>query len=1289
MAWFDDVIREIVWKAIRDSANAVGEWTEQQAEAYLAGLTVGQEISSNPTIRVLGVDDAYVTMLVRGRKSIGPVSPFLRLEARVSKDVNVTSEGPLSQVDIVDLVGDLLVEKEKVVRGAIALGYLDGAWLGRGMLKILPAGFGLDIFLGGLDKRGFMIGLDLDLPAPVPLGTSGLGLKGIGGDFAYNFVPRLESPPGTPVLEPTAADYVAWARNDAVDRWRPGPLADTAVGVAIRADLVTAMDNGWTLTLEPIGMAVLVPGPVFVVGGAGKLLKQNSVRAEGYLAIDIASASIALGLSVAVRVPAVGQPMLVEGTGALNAFFSFEDPGSWYLRLGTKPSPVSIRVLRHPAFWTATGYLTFDAEQVLFGVGLAVDQSWKAWIVQLKAKASINADALVGWDPLQLRVGVRLVGELGLKVWKIGLALKLWAEAVADIPDPTRLRFAIGYEIDLPWPVPDVSGSTDLVLGDDPSAPTLGSPLLAGASGSMRVAALQTITGRQWELATGSLPQVWPDVELVVPFARPVTDATSTVVGDPVPPENAGGYSVTNRLETLELRDLVHDTVVPDVRAVWAAAPGGTTARLHVLARDPYAWLLPHDATHGFSYTTPSLWYEQRFGLGPEAAFTAQRRFGSVLIDPLGSADLVDDFAPDITTRVLRSGRFQLAFRHSDGTPVEVDRVSLLILSSRDTPGKLHVDGAQDVDFGHLRHVTGELHLFEVGFTFAARSTFDVDPGDEALLLVAVRYRVAAGAVTATGTTTLLKTGRYRLTLTGRTEATKPDPDYPDAAPVDWGLVHDFEVVHPDTTRPYTIAAAPGDARGFGTERDEWHPAAAGAGFPGYRDYAVGARTKVNYLDQIFSKLELKVVSDGGAFTVELLVPAPNAAGDSTALPESSGWVAAGGGAIGPDDELVGAVPLPNDPGPADVEVTVVRPDGSRHVLDRWPCVISRFRNFKEHLAWSGTCITTAYGPSGPASLAACAIPGESFRRPTSYERVKGSRYGLDLQVELRNARVIDLGDIYSPLRPRPEELSSVPAGWSLPFGLGELVAPKSPTWARRALQFALRSNARFSLSPTRVEGFTAPVTSTIVEAIVDSEGRPYALLLRTPEPLDWRRVTATMRVAHTEQGAGEACPTGYANRHPLHLSVTLLPTPDASGALVVGSFAGTPTRLPRGVVDLTLTFDPAADGLVRLRPLPAVGATPEIVTLRFVQPSGASWPLPQDGVTLPAGFLEWLREQWQLDLEKEIEHWRQVKVPRQPHWPWPPPAPGSSWLALEQPEREVVADVAAQEQHETEETER
>lgn len=1273
MAWFDDIVREIVWKAIRDSANAIGAWTEQQAEAFLAGLTPGRELSKNPAITVVGADDQWVALLVRGRQPIGPLAPLLRMEVRVSKNVNITSEGPLSDVELDDVVGDLVVEKENLFRGAIALGYLDGAWLGRGGLKILPAGFGLDIALGGLDERGFMIGLDLDLPAAVPLGTSGLGLKGIGGDFAYNFVPRLEDPPGVPVAAPTAAHYVSWAKNSDIDRWRPGPLDETAVGVAIRADLVTSLDNGFTLTLEPVGMALLGPGPVFIVGGAGKLLKQNSVKAEGYLAIDIASASIALGLDVSVRVPAVGQPMLVEAKGALNAFFSFDDPSAWYLRLGTQASPVSVRVLRHPAFWTATGYLALDNDQVLFGVGLAVDRSWTVSVVKLTAKAAINADALVGWDPIQLRLGVKLAGELGLKVWKIGCALKLYAQAIADIPDPTRLKFEVGYTIDLPWPIPDISGKADLVLGDDPQAPELHSPLLAGAGATQRVAALQTITGRQWELHDGAsaLPEVWPDIELVVPFARPVTDATGAVVGDPVPSEDAGGYTVTNRLETLELRDLVHDTVVPDVKAVWAAAPGGTTARLHVLARDPYSWLLPHDSTHGFAGTTPPYWYEQRFGFGPEMSFTNARRFGQVLVDPTGTAKLLDDFAPAIATRVLRGDRFQLAFRQPDDAVIEVDRVALLILSERDVFEKVVINGATETIVTHLGEVVGDVHLFELSFTFPdGRSTFDVQAGHDALLVVAVRYRVAAGLIVATGTTTVLEPGRYRLTLTGRTEATKPDPDYPDAAPVDWGLTHDFEVVHPDTTRPYTLAAAPGDARAFGAERDSWHPTAAGAGFPGYRDYAVTVRTRVNYLDKIFDRLEVKVTTDGGLSTTELLVPTPNPANESTALAETSGWVAAGGGSIGPDDELAGTVALPDDPGAADVEVTVIRPDGGRHTLDRWPCVISGFRRFRDHLAWDGTCIETTYGAAGPAAVTACPVPNMPYRRRTPWERVTRVHHRGRVLTQLTDV-FVDFGDlVVDDGDPYPDELGHVPGGWALPAELAELVTPESPTWSRRALLFALRSGARFSLSPLRLDGFTAPVPATTVEAIVDSSGRPYALLLRTPEPLDWRRVSATMRVQHTAHDGGASCPTGYTKRRPLALDVQLLPTPDASAALLVGVFAGVATRLPRGVIDLTLTFDPAAPGLARLRPLPSVGATPEVVTLRFVQPSGATWPQPDDGVVFPAGFLEWLRAQHAIDLEYELARWRRTRRPIPIPRPEPDPFRALGARALEETDR-------------------
>ena len=53
-----------------------------------------------------------------------------------------------------------------------------------------------------------------------------MGLKGIAGDFAYNFVPNL----GKPREQANAADYVAWAQTDpkSLTRWTPGPLNTTS-----------------------------------------------------------------------------------------------------------------------------------------------------------------------------------------------------------------------------------------------------------------------------------------------------------------------------------------------------------------------------------------------------------------------------------------------------------------------------------------------------------------------------------------------------------------------------------------------------------------------------------------------------------------------------------------------------------------------------------------------------------------------------------------------------------------------------------------------------------------------------------------------------------------------------------------------------------------------------------------------------------------------------------------------------------------------------------------------------
>jgi hypothetical protein len=86
--------------------------------------------------------------------------------------------------------------------------------------------------------------------------------------------------------------------------------------------------------------------------------------------------------------------------------------------------------------------------------------------------------------------------------------------------------------------------------------------------------------------------------------------------------------------------------------------------------------------------------------------------------------------------------------------------------------------------------------------------------------------------------------------------------------------------------------------------------------------------------------------------------------------------------------------------------------------------------------------------------------------------------------------------------------------------------------------------------------------------------------------------------------------------------------------------------RLPRGEFELRFTFDHAIGGLPKLRPSAAVGRTPEIVTLRFIQPFGQDWPPPSAGVFIPNDLIQLLLDDWKLIRESGWMHYATANVP-------------------------------------------
>jgi len=487
--WFADLVKDIVWKGVEDALGDLDGLAAPEIEKQLAKLSVGDELSASPLVAVVSKKGGIITFLVRGRFNLfgGAVAPFMRIQVRISLKPPFEIQG----WDTV--VGDLLIEKADLFTAQLAFGYDDGVWLGRGAFKFIPGGFGLDLLLGGIDEDGLAVAIEVDLPSPIPLGSSGLVLTGVGGSFAYNFVPSLGSAKKSG--EPwDVTDYVKWAGQDpeGADLWgaKEDDDEEITVGVGLRADLGDLATLGWLLSLQPIGLAILSPGPLFILGGPGNLLNRESIALEGNVAVDIGSKTMALGLSLdASEPPKDGNLKFLEADGSLDAFFSWERPSEWYARFGTTSSPVNAKLLDalgadvflmlgRGAVPNTDGTMRDGA---FFGVGIAWGKEWDAGIVYAVARIGADAALAVGWNPLIFGGSFAIYGELGLTVWdEFGLKVVLQTDLTGYLAQPTMLKGQVNWDLDLPWPIPDVGGKIGYTIGESGGPPVLKPPLLVG-----------------------------------------------------------------------------------------------------------------------------------------------------------------------------------------------------------------------------------------------------------------------------------------------------------------------------------------------------------------------------------------------------------------------------------------------------------------------------------------------------------------------------------------------------------------------------------------------------------------------------------------------------------------------------------------------------------------------------------------------------------------------------------------------------------------------------------------
>jgi hypothetical protein len=341
------------------------------------------------------------------------------------------------------------------------------------------------------DATAFYLGLEVDFPTPIILGSTGLGLFGLFGLFGMHFAMQETAPvPGDAVgpdlrwlMASGGAPYKL--DNNGVTLWAP-KLDNWAFGVGV----VLGTVDGFLLNLRGAFILTL-PGPRIIITVNLKIIAElPDVSADGMdsanldvgiigiLDIDFGAGQITLGVMINLAISSLIQIQI-----PIQVFFDWNQPANWHVWIGTIQTPASANILnivRGGGYFMIGGQaitpfppgssLTLPGTAVALGIFASI--LWGSESVGIYLKVAASANFGVSFSPTLFIVGnVHLEGELRLIIVSIGAT----GDFLVKAPDPLYLNVHVCGSISFFFF--DISACVDFSIGND-SAPSPPPPLI-------------------------------------------------------------------------------------------------------------------------------------------------------------------------------------------------------------------------------------------------------------------------------------------------------------------------------------------------------------------------------------------------------------------------------------------------------------------------------------------------------------------------------------------------------------------------------------------------------------------------------------------------------------------------------------------------------------------------------------------------------------------------------------------------------------------------------------------
>jgi hypothetical protein len=386
----------------------------------------------------------------------------------------------------------------------------------------------------------FALYIAVQLPAGIPLWSTGLGLFGLAGLLAIQMAPNKGAAPNA--LHPDSRENEEWFENadgspgwfkrpeigvtDLASKWDPLPGA-FALGGGVT--IGTVVDNGFTFSGSFL-LAITFPGPVIFLEGKANLLKERSKLTDDPLfralvVLDFRAGNFLVGLMAQYKIADQGE--LIDIAGSAEAFFDFCDPTRWHLYLGVK-DPKSRRI-RAQIFrlFEADAYFMLDASRLQLGAWVGYNKRFSFGPLSVVLQAWIEGGAAVSWNPVHFHGELWLHGTAQLRAFGFGAGPTIDARITTDVFKPYHLVGEFSVGISLPWPLEDIEQDITLEWGPAKTEPELPRPLQEIAIEHFKTTASWPLPKQTRALSAGppaNAPVVPLDARPHITFGRPVND---------------------------------------------------------------------------------------------------------------------------------------------------------------------------------------------------------------------------------------------------------------------------------------------------------------------------------------------------------------------------------------------------------------------------------------------------------------------------------------------------------------------------------------------------------------------------------------------------------------------------------------------------------------------------------------------------------------------------------------------------------------------------------------------